>query len=85
MAYDFTVDGIYYDVVSFTDLTCKVAEGDTKYKGDIVIPGTVNYANKTLTVVGINDYVFNNCSDLTGITIPNTISSIGDDMFDDCI
>jgi len=84
MAYDFTVDGIYYDVVSFTDLTCKVAEGDTKYKGDIVIPATVNYANKTLTVVGIKDNVFYGCSDLTGITIPNTISSIGNKMFNSC-
>jgi len=83
-AYDFEVDGIYYDVVSFTDFTCKVVKGNTNYTGDIVIPATVNYANKTLTVVGINDGVFNGCSNLMGITIPNTISSICNNMFNDC-
>lgn len=40
-AYDFEVDGIYYEVISFSDLTCKVVSGDNEYEGDVVIPSEV--------------------------------------------
>ena len=40
-AYDFTVDGNYYNVVSLTDMTCSITSGDEKYSGDFVIPETV--------------------------------------------
>lgn len=83
-AYDFEVDGFYYDVVSLSDLTCKVTSGDNKYAGDIVIPNKVNYSNKTLTVVEIGEYAFSQCEEMTGITIPNTIISIGNDAFNRC-
>ena len=83
-AYDFEVDGIYYDVVSLSEFTCKVVKGNSLYSGDIVIPAHVNYANKTLTVVEIEDLLFSESSELTGITIPNTITSISNNMFDDC-
>ncbi|MDE5784528.1 MAG: leucine-rich repeat domain-containing protein [Prevotella sp.] len=89
-AHDFKVDGICYDVVSLSEFTCKVVrEMASKnsyyyYTGDIVIPATVNYANKTWTVVAIESGVFSESSDLTGITIPNTISSIGKNMFYRC-
>ena len=85
-AYDFEVDGIYYDVVSLTEFTCKVVKENDKslYRGDIVIPEKVNYNGKELTVVEIADRVFNKCSDLTSISIPKTISSISDYMFSGC-
>ena len=82
-AYDFEVDGIYYNVVSLNDLTCGVTNGSRSYKGDIVIPATVDYANKTLTVVEIGYATFKKSS-ITSITIPRTISSIGDNMFTGC-
>lgn len=36
-AYDFEVNGIYYTVVSYTDLTCEVVSGENEYKGNLVI------------------------------------------------
>jgi len=86
LAYDFEVDGIYYDVVSLSEFTCKVVKEskDAYYSGDVVIPAHVNYANKTLTVVEIEDGLFEECSELTGITIPNTITSISNYMFEGC-
>jgi len=83
-AYDFEVDGIYYNVVSLSELTCKVVGGYNGFSGDVVITAHVNYANKTLTVVEIADKLFNYRSELTGITIPNTITSIGNEMFSRC-
>ena len=54
-AYDFMVDGVAYNVVSATDLTCVVTEGCVPNNGKLVIPATVNYKNRTLTVVGIGE------------------------------
>ena len=86
-AYNFTVDGIYYNIVSLPDLTCEVTYddvNDTKYTGDIVIPDHVTYNGRTLTVVEIGKSAFSGCSGLTGITIPNSITSIGNYAFSGC-
>ena len=83
-AYDFTVDGIFYNIVSFGDLTCVVVAGDKKYTGDVVVPGTVTYNKRTLTVTSIESNAFYNCSGLTSITIPNSVTSIGISAFYGC-
>lgn len=79
LAQDFKVDGIGYDIVSFDDLTCRVVG---KYSGDLVIPEKVNYAGRTLTVVGIGSQ--ENSNYLTGITIPNTVNELCENMFKGC-
>lgn len=85
-AYDFEVDGIYYDVVSLSEFTCRVVrEPDGYYSGDVVIPAHVNYYGKTLTVVEFHPNLFMGCTELTGITIPNTINLISASMFEGCI
>lgn len=71
-AYEFTVDGIYYNVESLTDLTCSVTSGDESYTGDIVIPDKVTYKNKTLTVTEIGYGAFEGCSGLTSF-IPSIL------------
>ena len=83
-AYDFTVDGIYYNVVSLSDLTCEVAKGDEEYAGDITIPEKVTYKNKELTVTSIGNYAFEYCSGLTSITMGNSVTSIGNYAFENC-
>ena len=42
-AYDFYLDGIYYNILSETDKTVEVTSGDVKYTGDVTIPSTVVY------------------------------------------
>ena len=85
-AYDFTVDGLYYNIVSLENLTCEITYGDNgnKYSGDIVIPETVTYNNKTLTVVGIDSYAFYYCSELSSVIIPQTVTYIGSEAFEGC-
>lgn len=84
-AYDFTVDGIYYNVTSFTDMTCSVTSGDIGYAGDITIPANVTYNNRTLAVTSIGDDAFSYCSGLTGVTIPNSVTRIGNSAFYSCM
>ena len=49
-AYDFEVDGIYYNLVSASELTVEVTRADiyNYYSGDISIPSTINYSGKTM-------------------------------------
>lgn len=85
MAYDFESNGFYYNIISLSDLTaeltCSGAEDEYEnetatYSGDITIPQTAEYANKTFRVIGINPYAFINCS-IGTLTIPETIESVG--------
>ena len=80
-AYDFKVGGIYYSIVSLPDLTCEVSSGDNKYKGQVTIPATVTYKNRTLTVTEIRSNAFEGCSGLTSVSIPNSVTSIGNGAF----
>ena len=83
-AYDFMVDGLAYNVVSLPDLTCEVTRADTEYSGDIVIPSTVTYQGRTLTVIRIGDWAFSDCSALTSIQIPNSVTKIDEGAFCAC-
>ena len=84
-AYDFEVDGIYYNVISHTESTCSVTNGGVKKsKGDLTIPSKVSYKNKTLSVMYIEAEAFKNCNGLTAITIPNCITEIRSSTFKNC-
>ena len=53
--YDFKVDGIYYNITSFTDLTVEVTyrEGYSNvYRGTVTIPSRVTYYKVTSIGVG---------------------------------
>lgn len=83
-AYDFEVDGIYYNIISSTDLTVEVTSGDNKYTGEMIIPTMVNYKSKDLTVTSIGASAFYGCDGLTYISIPDSVRRIGAGAFDNC-
>ena len=83
-AYDFEVNGIYYNLISATEFTCEVTSGDVKYSGNIKIPATVSYSNRTVSVVRISGSAFNDCTDLTNVTIPNSVTKIESYTFSGC-
>ncbi|MBQ1191756.1 MAG: leucine-rich repeat protein, partial [Bacteroidales bacterium] len=45
---------------------------------NIVIPSTVTYEEITYSVTAIDYEAFSDCTTLTTITIPNSVTSIGD-------
>ena len=52
-AYDFKVDGIYYNI---NGNEATVTFYGTPYTGDMTIPATITYNGKTYSVVAIGDF-----------------------------
>ena len=76
-----TIDGIIY---TLDKGTATVAQ-NSGIKGAIVIPEKVSYSGMNYSVTSIGDYAFENCTELTSISIPNSLTSIGDYAFENCI
>ena len=91
-AHDFEVSCIYYNITNATKKTVAVTYGggsysaySNEYTGNVVIPVSVIYNGTTYSVTSIGYGAFSYCSGLTSITIPNSVTSIGDYAFYDCL
>lgn len=60
--------------------TCTISQADKNIEGDIVIPSMI----AGCPVTRIESNTFYNCDKLTGVTIPDTVTDIGDSAFGDC-
>ncbi|MBR3021155.1 MAG: leucine-rich repeat domain-containing protein [Bacteroidaceae bacterium] len=78
------VNGIYYTLVPKGKIAT-VTQNPNGYSGSIVIPPsiTVNGSGTTYSVVGIEDGAFGG-SDVTSVTIPSSVTSIGQSAFFYC-
>ncbi len=79
--YNYTNDGKELAVTFRGD---KSNSYPNEYRGNIVIPDEVTYMNRTRRVTSIGSSAFFNSSQLTSITIPNSVTSIGGYAFDEC-
>lgn len=77
--YTFVADGIYYRINS-DSTTLSVNYGDNGYTGDVTVPATVEYNNKTYRVTTIDNSAFSWCYELTGLHLPSTITTIGTEI-----
>ena len=94
-ASDTAVDGIYYNFDE-TTLTAKVtyrgaeddwmydSTGDLAYVGNLVIPASVTYNGKVYTVVGLDVDALINSKKLLTLSLPATVTSIGNGAFTLC-
>ncbi len=76
------IDGIYYHIIGGD--AAEVTYGSDKYVGDINIPTTINYNNMIYRITSIGKYAFQNCSQLTSITMGENIRTIGREAFENC-
>ena len=89
-AYDFAVENedgvtIYYNYINDDaelEVTYRYSGG---YSGVVIIPDEVTYMNRTRKVTSIGDNTFYYCSGLASVTIPNSVTSIGNRAFCECI
>lgn len=81
-AYDFEADGLYFTIISLKDLTVSVDGAVNKDTDKIVIPQTVAYKNKSLTVTSVGDNAFKGYKNLQSVSFPKTVLSIGNSAFE---
>lgn len=80
-AYDFEKAGLCFTITSASNMTVKVESGPRK--GNIIIPSTVEYNGRMLTVTEIDVSAFEG-ADIISVTIPNSIKEIGKYSFRRC-
>lgn len=84
------IDGIYYNLDD-KKKEAEVIDRDENglhffdYKGKIDIPETVKHNNITYTVTKIQKNCFSNCYHLISISIPSTVTEIGEYAIIECI
>ena len=83
-AYDFEVDGICYDITSFTDLTVSASSLSEDTKSELVIPETVEFNGKTLKVTSVGENFAVNNNTIQTVYISNGISIIENNSFRSC-
>ena len=75
-AEDVTIDGINYRLNGEMQTARVMPSSDYSYAGAVNIPPSVTWGGVTYRVNCIGSDAFNNCQNLTAITLPNTIDSI---------
>ena len=76
------IGNLYY-YLDFSSMEAIIAP-DNSYSGSLVIPEKLYSRYGTFTITGIYASAFENCDDLTSVTIPNSVKSIGDNAFSSC-
>ena len=86
MAQSFESGGLYYDVVGEGEVEVVAPPKDSgaTYEGVVCIPERVEHGDATYAVVRIGDSAFKD-TDVTDVQIPNTVSSLGNGVFDSAL
>ena len=85
MPWDFEENGIYYGITgsNTVEVTYKFYSGFDTYSGNVNIPSTVTHQGTTYTVTAIDNDAFA-YDRVKSVTIPNTVTKIDFQAFDDC-
>ncbi len=90
IAHDFEVDGICYNInsdgntVTVTYYGSSFVESMFYYSGNVYISSSVQYGGKSYNVTAIGNDAFQMCNMVTGISLPSSIITIGNNAFKGC-
>ena len=82
--YSYEGQTLTYEIINETEQTCMVVGHANPITGAVTFPSASKYDGVLYLVVGIGDNAFEDCSSLTSVTIPNSVTSIGKSVFYYC-
>ena len=82
MAYDFEVDGIYYNIVS--EATVSVSGKNSSVAGEVVIPDKVVYNGVTYIIRSIAQNAFSRRTEMTSVIVGDSVKTIAANAFYNC-
>ena len=86
--YDVSYDGIYYTLADRSDgtgIATVVNNGSfNTYSGNLVIPQSITHNDKVYTVTTIGYQALKNSTELTSVSLPNTIEYMSNEAFAGC-
>jgi hypothetical protein len=84
-AYSFEVNNIYYTITgtNTVEVDMKYYHAHT-YTGDVTVPATVSYNGTTYRVTSVGELAFSECSGLTSVKLPNSVTIIKSQAFYGC-
>ena len=85
-AYAVKINGVCYNLTKKwkTAEVIRSSMPRDEYKGNVVIPSTVTFANVTYNVTSIKGGAFFDCHKVTSVTIPKSVTNIGNYAFYGC-
>lgn len=83
-AYDFEVDGIYYSFVSTGDLTCRLEKVDKNYGRKLIIPETVIFNGRNISITEIASNCIADCLNLNELILSNKKVKLEENCFASC-
>ena len=86
-AYDFEVDGVYYDIQGDSNRVWVTHDGSRNggcYSGSVTIPYSVTYEGRTYYVDAIFNEAFWNCTNLETVSVEANLTYIGPRAFYNC-
>ena len=89
-AHDAEVDGIFYNLFEGSQCATVTFQGEeyysvqNEYTGDVVVPATFTLDGVVYSVIGVEGHSFRDCTELTSVTLPNSVKTIGAECFSKC-
>lgn len=89
-AHDVEVNGIFYNLIKSNQCATVTFQGEeynsvqNEYKGDVVVPATFTFDGVVYSVTGVEGHSFRDCTELTSVTLPNSVKTIGAECFSKC-
>ena len=78
LAMEIQIDGVNYKLDPETKQATVIEKSSGKYSGEVVIPESVTFKGTSHSVTSIGYGAFWDCSGLTSVTIPNSVTWIGE-------